>query len=209
LRREKKNDERRKAAADNYLNDQDIRALTQSVSSTGPQTMDIDESMGLMVEDGGDTFESTEQDNSDDSAEEDSDTSPTPTPTPTATTTTIAVDPTSATRPTAAPTRTPTTTSNTPTTTTATDTTATTESDEAPIDQHKSSDPPANVIETRRATHAYEKEDDDELGFVKGDTIFVLPYPDPNFEEEGWLYGQCTGGAVGIFPANFTELVPS
>ena len=46
--------------------------------------------------------------------------------------------------------------------------------------------PPAEVLEKRVATHAYDATDDDELTFVKGDIIEVLPFPDP--EEQVCVY---------------------
>jgi amphiphysin len=48
------------------------------------------------------------------------------------------------------------------------------------------------------------EQDDDELTFKVGAEILVLPFPDPEDEEEGWLFGY-SGGKDGVFPANFTE----
>ena len=45
----------------------------------------------------------------------------------------------------------------------------------------------------RAVTHPYQGLDEDELTLAKGDTVFVLPYPDPNDQDDGWLYGQCNG----------------
>lgn len=38
-----------------------------------------------------------------------------------------------------------------------------------------------------------------------GAEILVLPFPDPEDAEDGWLYGF-TSGKEGVFPANFTTL---
>jgi hypothetical protein len=42
---------------------------------------------------------------------------------------------------------------------------------------------PAGVLEVRIATHNYNGQDDDELTFVKGDTIHVVPFADPEDAE--------------------------
>jgi amphiphysin len=56
------------------------------------------------------------------------------------------------------------------------------------------------------ATHIYQGEDDDELTFEKGAIIYVVPYEDPDDEEEGWCMGVLkTNGDKGIFPENFTK----
>jgi hypothetical protein len=54
-----------------------------------------------------------------------------------------------------------------------------------------SSEPPLadTIVETRIATHAYDGQDDDELTFKMGARISVIPFPDPDDQEEGWLYG--------------------
>lgn len=65
---------------------------------------------------------------------------------------------------------------------------------------------PGDTLELRQATHPYEAQDEDELRFQKGETIYVRPIPDPEDEEDGWLYGSTMNGKSGVFPANFTQL---
>eukprot|EP00056_Hartaetosiga_gracilis_P011842 m.182727 g.182727 ORF g.182727 m.182727 type:complete len:408 (+) comp13591_c8_seq3:658-1881(+) len=60
------------------------------------------------------------------------------------------------------------------------------------------------VLEVRIATHAYVGQDDDELTFDKNATIYVIPFDDPDDEEEGWLYGKFEG-KKGLFPQNHTK----
>eukprot|EP00041_Stephanoeca_diplocostata_P039181 m.1596924 g.1596924 ORF g.1596924 m.1596924 type:complete len:417 (+) comp25343_c2_seq8:364-1614(+) len=63
---------------------------------------------------------------------------------------------------------------------------------------------PTRIIEKRIASHPYAPQDDDELSFAQGAIISVVPFPDPEDEEDGWLYGYCDG-KEGVFPANFTQ----
>ena len=49
-------------------------------------------------------------------------------------------------------------------------------------------------------------QDEDELSFKKGEYIIVLPFPDPEDEDDGWLYGRI-GDRQGVFPQNFTKPV--
>lgn len=65
--------------------------------------------------------------------------------------------------------------------------------------------PPGDTLEIRQATHPYVAQDEDELSFQKGETIYVRPIPDPEEEEDGWLYGSTVNGKSGVFPANFTQ----
>lgn len=63
-----------------------------------------------------------------------------------------------------------------------------------------------NVLYKVISTHPYEGEDEDELTFEKGVVILVIPYEDPEDEEEGWSMGIVEGTTKkGIFPDNFTK----
>jgi len=52
-----------------------------------------------------------------------------------------------------------------------------------------------------RATHDYEAEGDDELGFSEGDIIDVV-----HFIDEGWWQGSLNG-KEGMFPSTYVELI--
>lgn len=52
-----------------------------------------------------------------------------------------------------------------------------------------------------KVTFDYDAENDDELTLKEGDIVKVL-----NQEEEGWWKGELNG-KIGVFPANFVELV--
>lgn len=65
---------------------------------------------------------------------------------------------------------------------------------------------PGNYSGKREATHPYDAQDEDELQLGKGDIVFLLPFPDPDDEEDGWCYGWCNAKR-GLFPANFTKLL--
>ncbi|XP_077997051.1 myc box-dependent-interacting protein 1-like [Glandiceps talaboti] len=65
---------------------------------------------------------------------------------------------------------------------------------------------PPGVLYKVRATHKYEKMDTDELSFEKGEVIFVVPYDDPEDQDDGWLTGMRESDrAKGVFPENFTR----
>lgn len=56
------------------------------------------------------------------------------------------------------------------------------------------------------ATHSYTAEDEDELAFEKGEIIHVVPFDDPDEQDEGWLMGIIdSSGLKGVFPENFTK----
>eukprot|EP00042_Codosiga_hollandica_P027875 m.142129 g.142129 ORF g.142129 m.142129 type:complete len:435 (-) comp52612_c0_seq2:132-1436(-) len=61
----------------------------------------------------------------------------------------------------------------------------------------------SDVIEVRVATHNYASQNEDELPLQKGDLIEVIPFTDPDDEEDGWLNGRVRG-RIGVFPSNFT-----
>lgn len=57
-----------------------------------------------------------------------------------------------------------------------------------------------------KATHPYEGDDTDELNFDIGEIVAVLPFPDEEDQDDGWLYGiKEVDGTKGVFPANFTK----
>ncbi|XP_050538243.1 amphiphysin isoform X2 [Daktulosphaira vitifoliae] len=65
---------------------------------------------------------------------------------------------------------------------------------------------PAGVLYRVVATYKYDAEDTDELSFEKGEIISVVPYDDPDTQEEGWLIGiKESTGEKKLFPANFTR----
>lgn len=56
------------------------------------------------------------------------------------------------------------------------------------------------------AAHPYTGEDEDELSFDKGDIICVIPFVNPDDEEDGWKMGFVEGkDHKGLFPENFTK----
>lgn len=58
------------------------------------------------------------------------------------------------------------------------------------------------------ATHVYKNEDEDELAFEAGELIYVLPFEDPDDQDDGWLLGmRKSDGKKGVFPENFTKRV--
>lgn len=98
----------------------------------------------------------------------------------------------------------------------------TTSSDDAPAEQESSpktgqkvpppKPPPldeeemSGVLYKVMATHNYEGQDEDELTFEKGQVILVVPYDDPDDQDEGWQMGRIQGTEkVGVFPENFTK----
>ncbi|XP_015371944.1 PREDICTED: myc box-dependent-interacting protein 1 isoform X1 [Diuraphis noxia] len=65
---------------------------------------------------------------------------------------------------------------------------------------------PPGVLYRVVATYKYDAEDTDELSFEKGEIISVVPYDDPETQEEGWLIGiKDNTGEKKLFPANFTR----
>ncbi|XP_072020044.1 myc box-dependent-interacting protein 1-like isoform X2 [Amphiura filiformis] len=64
---------------------------------------------------------------------------------------------------------------------------------------------PDGVLYRVKATHEYQSRDSDELSFKKGDIIDVVPFEDPEDQDDGWLFGRVSGSRVsGVFPENFT-----
>ena len=65
---------------------------------------------------------------------------------------------------------------------------------------------PSGVLYKVKASYKYQAEDVDELQFEVGEIIQVVPYEDPEEQEEGWLMGiRESNGQKGMFPANFTR----
>ncbi|XP_059091031.1 myc box-dependent-interacting protein 1-like isoform X4 [Tigriopus californicus] len=66
---------------------------------------------------------------------------------------------------------------------------------------------PSGVLYKVKASYKYQAEDGDELNFDVGEVIQVIPYEDPEEQqEEGWLTGiKESTGEKGMFPANFTR----
>ncbi|KAK3106568.1 hypothetical protein FSP39_022663 [Pinctada imbricata] len=67
---------------------------------------------------------------------------------------------------------------------------------------------PEGVLFQVQATHPYTNEDEDELTFEAGDIINVIPFDNPDDQDDGWLMGiKVTDGLKGVFPENFTKRV--
>ncbi|XP_019849662.1 PREDICTED: amphiphysin-like isoform X1 [Amphimedon queenslandica] len=80
------------------------------------------------------------------------------------------------------------------------------EDDTPPAPDAPQNDQSPNVLFKVTSRHPYTGEDEDELTFDKGVVIHVIPYDNPDDEEDGWLMGFIPGTtARGIFPENFTE----
>ncbi|KRY00553.1 Mitochondrial ornithine transporter 1, partial [Trichinella pseudospiralis] len=63
-----------------------------------------------------------------------------------------------------------------------------------------------DVLYKVRASHRYTAEDTDELSFEAGEVISVVPYENPEDQDEGWLMGVLEAtGQRGVFPVNFTK----
>ncbi|KAK6182276.1 hypothetical protein SNE40_009995 [Patella caerulea] len=72
----------------------------------------------------------------------------------------------------------------------------------------KSKDAPPKVLYEVEATHPYNGEDTDELTFDTGDLIWVVPYENPEEQDEGWVMGvKQSNGVKGVFPENFTKKI--
>ncbi|BFZ06475.1 hypothetical protein BsWGS_09514 [Bradybaena similaris] len=66
--------------------------------------------------------------------------------------------------------------------------------------------PPPNTMHKVMATHNYTGEDLDELNFVAGEVIYVIPFDSPEEQDEGWQMGiKASDGIQGVFPENFTQ----
>ncbi|KAI4886642.1 hypothetical protein NFI96_012759 [Prochilodus magdalenae] len=95
------------------------------------------------------------------------------------------------------------------------DATATTQPNAATPVTNGSSDAevPSGVIYKVKAMHDYAATDSDELDLKAGDIVFVLPFDNPDEQDEGWLLGVKESHwlqnkdltAKGVFPENFTQ----
>lgn len=65
----------------------------------------------------------------------------------------------------------------------------------APAAEPAAAEKKSDVLEIRIATHDYAGQDDDELTFAKGDTIEVIPFPDPDDQVSRW-----SDGVAHVFP---------
>jgi len=74
---------------------------------------------------------------------------------------------------------------------------------------------PPHYIYTVQAQHRYTGEDNDELSFEKNDVIYVVEFPDPDEQDEGWQMGvlksawdcDVSMATRGLFPENFTKKI--
>ncbi|XP_036426367.1 myc box-dependent-interacting protein 1b isoform X6 [Colossoma macropomum] len=105
--------------------------------------------------------------------------------------------------------------SDTTTPASKTDTSATTPPNDATTVTNGSSDAevPSGVAYKVKAMHDYAATDSDELDLKAGDIVLVLPFDNPDEQDEGWLLGVKESHwlvnkdltAKGVFPENFTQ----
>ncbi|KAK3787682.1 hypothetical protein RRG08_031911 [Elysia crispata] len=77
-----------------------------------------------------------------------------------------------------------------------------------PPSNRPASTPPPNTMYQVQATHKYTGEDVDELTFDPGEIIFVIPFENPEEQDDGWQMGiKQSDGIKGVFPENFTTRV--
>ncbi|RUS91234.1 hypothetical protein EGW08_001040, partial [Elysia chlorotica] len=70
--------------------------------------------------------------------------------------------------------------------------------------------PPHNMMYQVQATHKYSGEDVDELTFDPGEIIYVIPFENPDEQDDGWQMGiKQSDGVKGVFPENFTTKLES
>uniref|UniRef100_A0A3B4BYK8 Myc box-dependent-interacting protein 1 n=1 Tax=Pygocentrus nattereri TaxID=42514 RepID=A0A3B4BYK8_PYGNA len=96
-----------------------------------------------------------------------------------------------------------------------TDTSATTPPNAATTVTNGSSDAevPSGVAYKVKAMHDYAATDSDELDLKAGDIVLVLPFDNPDEQDDGWLLGVKESHwllnkdltAKGVFPENFTQ----
>ncbi|ESO06238.1 hypothetical protein HELRODRAFT_160396 [Helobdella robusta] len=68
--------------------------------------------------------------------------------------------------------------------------------------------PPSRILFKVEATHKYVGEDIDELSFDIGDIITVVPFDNPDDQDDGWLMGIIEKSKEkGVFPQNFTKMI--
>ncbi|XP_056606045.1 myc box-dependent-interacting protein 1b isoform X2 [Triplophysa dalaica] len=88
---------------------------------------------------------------------------------------------------------------------------------EAPTVTNGSSDAelPPSVLYKVKVMHDYVATDKDELELKGGDIVYVIPFPNPDEQDDGWLMGVKESHwlqnknllAKGVFPENFTQKV--
>uniref|UniRef100_A0A8B9HYD4 Myc box-dependent-interacting protein 1 n=1 Tax=Astyanax mexicanus TaxID=7994 RepID=A0A8B9HYD4_ASTMX len=72
---------------------------------------------------------------------------------------------------------------------------------------------PSGVLYKVKALHDYAATDSDELDLKSGDIVLVLPFDNPDEQDDGWLLGVKESNwlqnkdltAKGVFPENFTQ----
>ncbi|XP_014673873.1 PREDICTED: amphiphysin-like isoform X2 [Priapulus caudatus] len=68
--------------------------------------------------------------------------------------------------------------------------------------------PPGGYLYKVHATHTYTGEDEDELTFEAGETVYVVDHDDPEEQDDGWLMGiNKSNCRKGVFPENFTKRI--
>ncbi|XP_057193562.1 myc box-dependent-interacting protein 1b isoform X2 [Triplophysa rosa] len=91
------------------------------------------------------------------------------------------------------------------------------QSNEVPTVTNGSSDAelPPSVLYKVKVMHDYGATDKDELDLKAGDIVYVIPFPNPDEQDDGWLMGVKESHwlqnknllAKGVFPENFTQKV--
>ncbi|XP_057193566.1 myc box-dependent-interacting protein 1b isoform X6 [Triplophysa rosa] len=74
---------------------------------------------------------------------------------------------------------------------------------------------PPSVLYKVKVMHDYGATDKDELDLKAGDIVYVIPFPNPDEQDDGWLMGVKESHwlqnknllAKGVFPENFTQKV--
>ncbi|KAK7144263.1 hypothetical protein R3I94_010624 [Phoxinus phoxinus] len=89
------------------------------------------------------------------------------------------------------------------------------QSNETPTVRNGSSDAelPPSVLYKVKAVHDYGATDSDELDLKAGDIVLVLPFANPDEQDDGWLVGVKESHWIenknllvkGVFPENFTQ----
>ncbi|XP_066301099.1 amphiphysin-like isoform X1 [Branchiostoma lanceolatum] len=67
---------------------------------------------------------------------------------------------------------------------------------------------PDDILYSVITTHSYTRCDSDELSFQTGETIYIVPFDDPDDADEGWLMGvKETDSSKGLLPENHTKRI--
>ncbi|XP_035658483.1 myc box-dependent-interacting protein 1-like isoform X2 [Branchiostoma floridae] len=65
---------------------------------------------------------------------------------------------------------------------------------------------PDDILYSVITTHSYTRCDSDELSFETGETIYIIPFEDPDDADEGWLMGvKVSDSSKGLLPENHTK----